>query len=279
MRERITGIDSISNNIISPIFDTHAHYTSSQFNQNREALLDKLPELGVHYVLDCATDYETAEESLRLAEKYPFLFVAVGIHPQSLIEEDGSTLKKFAGDWKLELRELEGLLSHNKVVAIGEIGLDNHWPVPKKPQRELFEAQLQLAQQHGLPVCIHDREAHEEIYECMKLYKPRGVLHAYSGSADDAVWLCEQGLYLSFTGTCTFKNARRALEAAAVVPASQLLLETDCPYLTPEPFRGRQNHSGLLSFVAQKLGEVRGESAAYIAELTCKNGQTLFNVQ
>ncbi len=276
MREAITGKEALLNSVITPIFDTHAHYTSSHFSENRETLLEALPALGVSYVVDCATDYETAVESLRLADRYPFLYTAVGIHPQSLIEEDASTHTKFGGDWMRELHEIEGLLSHKKVVAVGEIGLDHYWPVPKEAQRELFEAQICLANRHDLPVSIHDREAHAEMYELLKKHRPKGVLHAYSGSAEDAVWLCEQGLYLGFTGTSTFKKARRALEAAAAVPQTQLLMETDCPYLTPEPFRGKQNHSGLLRFVAQKLGEVRGESAEMMAAITCENAKRLF---
>ncbi len=278
MQEAITALDSLLENIISPIFDTHAHYTSSHYKNNRELLLERLPQLGVAYVLDCATDYETAEESLRLAEKYPFLYTAVGIHPQSLIEEEGSTLKKFSGNWQKELCEIEGLLSHEKVVAIGEIGLDHHWPVPKEAQLELFSAQLQLAKKYSLPVSIHDREAHADMYRILKEYKPKGVLHAYSGSAADAEWLCEQGLHLGFCGTSTFKNARRALEAAAKVPMENLLLETDCPYLTPEPFRGRQNHSGMLQYVAQKLGDINGLSAEELAKLTCENAKKLFGI-
>ncbi len=278
MQREITGLDFIQNNIISPIFDTHAHYTSHHFKDNRNELLSRLQSLGVCYVLDCATDYETAVESLRLAERYPFLYTAAGIHPQCLIEKDSSTVRQFGGDWQRELREIEGLLTHPKVVAVGEIGLDHHWPIPHDAQLELFEAQLQIAKKHDLPVSIHDREAHADTYAILKKHRPKGVLHAYSGSAEDAHWLCEQGLSLGFCGTSTFKNARRVLQALACVPKTHILLETDCPYLTPEPFRGKQNHSALLGAVARKIGEVCGETAEQVAAFTCENAKRLFSI-
>ncbi len=272
----ITGLAELSTQPTGPIFDTHAHYTSGSFNANRAELLAALPGMGVALVLDQATDLASAEASLALAEQIPWLYTAVGIHPESLIEDDASTVARFRGDWRAELAEIEKLLAHPKVVAVGEVGLDHHWPVPREAQLELFEAQILLAQKHGLPLSIHDREAHAEVYALLKKHRPRAVLHAYSGSAEDAAWLCGQGVYLGFAGPVTFKNAKRPREAAAAVPQDYLLLETDCPYMAPEPYRGRQCHSGLIVKTAEKIAEIRGSSTGEMLRLATANGKRLF---
>lgn len=261
------------------IFDTHAHYNASAFAQNRHELLQSLPGAGVANVVSCGTDLETSLENIRLAEQYPWLYAAIGIHPESLIEEDASTLARFKGNWQAEMREIEPLYAHPKVVAVGECGLDHHWPVPKEEQLALFEAEIKTALAQGLPIIVHDREAHAETYALLKKYKPRGVLHSYSGSADDALWLAKQGMYIGFTGVVTFKNARRPLEAAAAVPQDKLVLETDCPYMAPEPFRGRPSNSGMIQYTAAKIAEARGVETEALLRQTLQNAKQLFGLQ
>lgn len=261
------------------IFDTHAHYTSGAFNQNRAQLLQSLPQAGVALVVDCGTDLASSRASLALAEQWPWLYTAAGIHPESLIEEDASTNAEFDGDWKREMKEIEPLYQHPKVVAVGECGLDHHWPVPKDQQLELFEAEIRTAMEHSLPIIVHDREAHAETYALLKKYRPKGVLHSYSGSAEDVKWLTAQGMFIGFTGVVTFKNARRPLEAAAVVPPEYLLLETDCPYMAPEPFRGRKSNSGMIVHTAGKIAEARGVPAEDLLRQTLENGRRLFGIE
>ncbi|MDL2325348.1 TatD family hydrolase [Ruminococcaceae bacterium OttesenSCG-928-A16] len=261
------------------IFDTHAHYTSGAFDENREELLQSLPAAGVALVVDCGTDLTTSQQSLALAGQYPWFYTAVGIHPQSLIEEDASTLVQFKGDWRAELREIETLYQNPRVVAVGECGLDHHWPVPKEAQLALFEAEIRTALEHDLPLIVHDREAHAETYALIKKYKPKGVLHSYSGSAEDVKWLVAQGMYLGFTGVVTFKNARRPLQAAAAVPAEYLLLETDCPYMAPEPLRGRKSNSGMIVHTAAKIAEARGLQTQDLLRQTLENGKRLFGIE
>lgn len=260
------------------IFDTHAHYTSRAFEQNRTELLDSLPQQGVCAVVDCAVDLDSAERSLALGEQYPWLYTAVGIHPESLIEADVSTALRFGGDWRAELAAMEPLYAHPRVVAVGECGLDHHWPVPRDAQAALFEAQLELAKAHNLPVLMHDREAHAEMYALLKKHKPRGILHCYSGSADDAQWITAQGLYIGVGGVVTFPSARKLRETVERIPLTSLVLETDCPYMAPVPFRGKQCHSGMISYVAQAIAEIQGESAETVLAVTEQNARTLFSL-
>lgn len=261
------------------IFDTHAHYVSESFDENRELLLGQLlPQQGVGLIVDCGTDLDTSRESLELARRYDYVFAAAGIHPQSLIEEEGSTLARFKGDWKAELKALMPVFEQEKVVAIGECGLDHYWPVPRQEQLELFEAQIRLGLELDLPLVMHDREAHGEMYALLKKYKPRGVLHSYSGSAEDVKWLAQQGIYFGFTGVVTFKNARVPLEAAAAVPDELLLLETDCPYMAPVPFRGKQSNSGMIQYTAAKVAEIRGLEPEALLKMTMENGKRLFSI-
>ncbi len=260
------------------IFDTHTHYTSKSFNKNREELLQSLPSKGVALVLDCGTDHATSLQSIALAERYDYIYAAAGIHPQSLIEERSSTTLKFKGNWRAEMDAIAPLYSHPKVVAVGEVGLDHHWPVPKDAQLELFEHSIRTSLELDMPLVIHDREAHAETYALLKKYKPKGVLHTYSGSADDVAWLCRQGLYISFPGVVTFKNAQRPLAAAAAVPSEYLLLETDCPYMAPEPLRGKQSNSAMIIHIAEKIAAVRGTTTQDLLQLTLENGKRLFGI-
>lgn len=260
------------------IFDTHAHYNSEAFDEDRADLLGGLPEQGVALVLDCGTDLESSLKSLQIAREHDWFYVAAGIHPQSLIEEEGSTLAQFGGDWRAELKAIEPLYEDAKVVAVGECGLDHHWPVPREAQLELFEAEIRTALEHDLPIVVHDREAHAETYALLKKYKPKGVLHSFSGSAEDAKWLVGQGMYIGFTGVVTFKNARRPLEAAAAVPLDMLLLETDCPYMAPVPLRGKRSNSGMIIHTAAKIAEARGLETEALLKQTLENGKRLFGI-
>lgn len=260
------------------IFDTHAHYTASAFDDNRQQLLAELPNRGVALAVTCGTDYGSSVENAKLAEQYPWLYAAAGIHPESLIEDDATTNTQFKGDWRAELKALLPLYTQKKVAAVGEAGLDHHWPVPKEEQLLLFEEQIKLSIELDLPLIVHDREAHAETYALLKKYKPKAVLHAFSGSPEDVKWLCAQGIYIGFTGVVTFKNARRPLEAAAVVPEEYLLLETDCPYMAPVPFRGKHSDSSMIAYTAARIADERGTDRDDLLAACLKNGKRLFKI-
>lgn len=260
------------------IFDTHAHYTAGAFKKDREALLQSMQEKGVAHIVDCGTDLDTSLQSIKLAEMFPWMYASAGIHPQSLIEEDASTIKRFKGNWRHEMSEIAPLYENPKVVAVGECGLDHHWPVPAEAQLELFEASIKTALEQDLPIIVHDREAHAETYALLKKYKPKGVLHSFSGSAEDAKWLCAQGMYIGFTGVVTFKNARRPLESAASVPIEYLLLETDCPYMAPEPLRGKRSDSSMIQHTAAKIAQERNMDTQDLLRHTLENGKRLFGI-
>ena len=260
------------------IFDTHAHYTSHQFDDDRHTLLGELPGRGVVGVVDCGTDYDTSRACLALADQYPYLYAALGIHPESIIEEDASTNTRFGGDWAAELEAIRPLFDHPKAVAVGECGLDYHWPIPKEAQLALFKAHLKLALELDKPIIVHDRQAHADVYALLKQYKPKGVVHCFSGSAEDALILAQQGMYIGFGGALTFKGAKRAVKAAAALPLERILLETDCPYMAPEPCRGRRCDSGLIAHTGKFLAEVRGVAPDVIFAATTENAKRLFGV-
>lgn len=260
------------------IFDTHAHYTSHQFDDDRHTLLGELPGRGVVGVVDCGTDYDSSRACLALAEQYPYLYAALGIHPESIIEEDASTNTRFGGDWAAELAAIRPLFDHPKAVAVGECGLDYHWPIPKEAQLALFEAHLKLALELDKPIIVHDRQAHADVYALLKQYKPKGVVHCFSGSAEDALILAQQGMYIGFGGALTFKGAKRAVKAAAALPLERILLETDCPYMAPEPCRGKRCDSGLIAHTGEFLAEVRGVAPDVIFAATTENAKRLFGV-
>lgn len=260
------------------IFDTHAHYTSARFEDHRAPLLERLPAQNVCGVIDCGTDLATSMASLELSRRYPFVYTAAGIHPESLIEEDSSTRTRFCGDWRAELATLEPLYDDPRVVAVGECGLDYHWEIPREEQLALFEAELHTALAHDLPILVHDREAHADTYALLRRYRPRGIVHCYSGSAEDAAWLTRQGLFLGIGGVLTFPNSRRLRETAAAVPLECLVLETDCPYMAPVPFRGQENNSALIAHVAAVLAELKQLSVEEVLRVTCANAQTLFRL-
>ena len=259
------------------IFDTHAHYTSRRFDGHRDEVLDSLPAQGVCGVVECGVDLATSRAALALAETRPWVWAAAGVHPESLIEDDASTVYEFHGDWRAELAAIEPLYGDPRVVAVGECGLDHHWPVPEDAQLALFEAELAAAQEHSLPILVHDREAHAEMYELLRQYRPRGVLHCYSGSAEDAAWLTAQGMALGFGGAVTYKGAKRAAKVLAMVPHELAVLETDCPYMSPEPVRGTRNDSRNIAYVAAKIGEIWQMDAQSVLDLTAENAKRIFN--
>ena len=250
-------------------FDTHAHYDSASFDADRQEILQNLQDFGVSLVINPGCDGKSSLFSLELADKYEYIYAAVGWHPEeweSWTEESLPTLRALAG--------------HNKCVAIGEIGLDYYWDREHKAlQKEMFLAQLRLAAELGKPVIVHDREAHEDCLDLVSCFPQlRGVFHCFSGSAEMAKILLRDGWYLGFDGPITYKNNKKAAEVLAVTPVERILLETDSPYLTPVPHRGKRNSSAFLPFIAEKVGEVKGLSAEEVLRITEENGRRLFGL-
>lgn len=208
-------------------FDSHAHLDDAHFDGDRAAILDDLKNHGVTMVMNVGCDLPSSERSVRLAEQYPFLYAAVGSHPDDADHVDGALLARY-----------RALCASPRVRAIGEIGLDYHYEdVPRAQQRVAFEKQLSLAEELGLPVIVHEREAHGDAMDILRAHpKAFGVFHCFSGSPEMALWLVERGWYIGFTGVVTFKNARRAVEAVQALPLDRILIETDCPYMAPEPY-------------------------------------------
>lgn len=268
-----------------PIFDTHAHYCSAAFDPDRAALLAGLPEKGVTGVVEQATSSGDAAACVALAHQYPWMYAAVGIHPESLLprgscpdEMLAPTVTVYGGDWAAEMRALAPLYGDPKVVAVGECGLDYHWPVPKDAQLALFEAEIRLALELDKPIIVHDREAHADVYALLKKYRPKGIVHCYSGSAEDAAWLTEQGLYLGFGGACTFKGAKRAAKALAAMPLERIVLETDCPYMAPQPYRGQRCDSSMIAAVGEYIAELKGLAPAQVFAAADRNARLVFGL-
>ncbi len=254
---------------MADIYDSHAHYNDEAFDEDRAELLNSLPEKGVCAVINCGTDIATSEFSLALARDYSFIRAACGIHPHEAAACKGDYLPK-----------LTEMLKDEKCVAVGEIGLDYHYDFsPRDIQLRFFEEQIILANKLGLPVIVHDRESHEDTLNLLKKYKPKGVVHCFSGSAEMAKEVLKLGMYIGLGGAVTFKNARRPLEVAVAVPNDRLLIETDCPYMTPVPFRGRRNDSSFIPYAAEVLAQVKNTSAEAILEMTRQNANTLFGTE
>jgi len=254
------------------LFDTHAHYYDDAFDPDRDAVLSALPAQGVERVVCPGCDLESSRQSRDLAEKYPFLFFAAGLHPENL---EGTTL----GD----LEEVKALCHHPKCVAVGEIGLDYYWvktPEDRANSRDFFDAQLSLSEELDLPAIVHDRDAHRDTVDIVRAHpRARGVFHCCALSAEDARVVVERGWYVSFTGNVTFQKARRALEVMAAVPLERIMVETDAPYMAPEPFRGRRNDSSYVYRVAETLAQVKGIPAEEAAEATFLNGLRFFGLE
>lgn len=251
-----------------PIFDTHAHYDSNGFAADRDEILSALPAAGIGLVVDPGCELESSRAALALAERYPFVYAAVGIHPSDC-----------AGTGEAEFAALRKLCGHEKVVAVGEIGLDYYWKdnPSKEFQQTVFRRQIELAIELDLPVIVHDREAHGDSLAIVLDYpEARGVFHCFSGSPEMAEELLKRGWFLGFDGPITYKNAQKAPEVAAVTPLDRIVVETDSPYLTPVPFRGKRNDSRNLSYIIEKLAEWTGISPEEMARITWENGLRLF---
>ena len=252
-------------------FDTHAHYYDRAFDADRDDVLAALPAAGVDLALCPGCDLESSRQSVVLAEQYPHLYAAVGFHPENL---EGARLS--------DLAEIEAMAAHPRVKAVGEIGLDYYWekdPDRRRIQRDFFSAQLSLAEQLDLPAIVHDREAHRYSLDMVRAHpNARGVFHCYSGGVEDAKTLVIMGWMVSFTGVITFKNARRALEVIQWLPMDRIMIETDAPYMAPEPYRGRRNDSRYVFRMAEAIAQVKGLTAEEVGRITTENGKRFFNI-
>ncbi len=276
--------------------DTHAHYFDRKFDPNPHNFNDKFNKYGgadtlltdpdflskVAAVINVGTNLQNSQTAVDMAGKYPYMAAAVGIHPEDAQGlPDGTPL-----DPEAELAALRAWVSdpdrrkRDKIVAIGEIGFDYHWqPMDKELQRAFFEGQMQIAADTGLPVIIHDREAHGDSFEVVLKYPTvKGVFHAYGGSAEMARELTKRGWYIGFGGVATFKNAERVRSVIASMDLSKLLLETDCPYMAPVPFRGKINHSALIPYIAEVIAPLHGLTVEELAEVTGRNAEELFGL-
>ncbi|MBQ6337069.1 MAG: TatD family hydrolase [Ruminococcus sp.] len=253
--------------MLNNIFDAHAHYDDKWFDEDRDALLSSMPQNGVAYIMNAAVDLATARTAVEYAEAYPHMYACAGIHPENL---DG-----LAPDY---LDQLAQLYQHPRVCAIGEIGLDYHWDIPRELQNRVFEEQLKLARELDAPVVIHDREAHGDVMTLLRKYKPKGLMHCFSGSVEMLKEVLKLGMSISLGGTVTFKNARVPIEVAAAVPLDRLLLETDAPYLSPVPHRGKRNDSTNIAYTAARIAEIRGMDAQELIDLTTENAKKLYGI-
>ena len=252
------------------LFDTHAHMDDRAFDIDREELLRSLPEQGLTLVMNPGCSLESSRNAVKLAREYDYIYAAVGSHPDAADEVNDAVLAEY-----LELCKL-----NPKVKAIGEIGLDYHYEdIPREIQLKAFRAQMELARELKLPAIVHERDAHEDGMAVVREFADvTGVFHCYSGSAEMARQLTDRGWYIGFTGVLTFKNARKAIEVAASIPLDRIVLETDCPYMAPEPFRGRRNDPGKIYRMAEKLAEIRGLSVEEIQAITVENGRRLYRI-
>ena len=251
------------------IFETHAHYDDEKFDEDRAELLSSMQENGIGRIINVSANLESLENTRKLMEAYPFIYGAFGLHPDEVGDLNEDVMARM-----LELCRME------KAVAVGEIGLDYHYEdIPRERQQAAFRAQMALALELNLPVIVHEREAHEDGIRIVEEFpEVTGVFHCYSGSAEMAKWLIARGWYIGFTGVLTFKNARKAVETAAAIPLDRIVLETDCPYMSPEPFRGKRNDPGKLYRMAERLAEIRGISVEEVRAATMENGKRLYRI-
>ena len=252
------------------LFDTHAHMDDRAFDEDREELLADLPRQGIGLVLNPGCSLASSRNVDMLTKRYDYIYGAVGSHPDAADEVNEAVLEEYRMLCK----------QNPRIKAIGEIGLDYHYEdIPREIQKCAFRLQMELARELALPVIVHERDAHEDGMKIVEEFpEVRGVFHCYSGSAEMAKWLVARGWYIGFTGVLTFKNARKALEVASSIPLDRIVLETDCPYMSPEPFRGRRNDPGKLYRMAEKLAELRGLSVEEIHRITMENGKKLYKI-
>lgn len=250
-------------------FDSHSHMDSDCFNADREQLIQSFAEKQVEGFINIGCDLGSSQRSVTLAEQYPFVWAAVGSHPDDAASVNEALIETY-----------RQMAAHPKVVAIGEIGLDYHYEdVPREIQKQAFEQQLTLAEELHLPVIVHEREAHGDAMEILDRHpKAYGVFHCYSGSLEMAKELVKRGWYIGFTGVVTFKNARKAVEVVKWLPLDRILIETDCPYMTPEPFRGRRNDTGFVPLVGKAIAAHRGEAEETVMQATTENAKRLFRI-
>jgi len=252
------------------LFDTHAHMDDHAFDTDREELLARLPERGIAYLMNPGCSLASSRNASLLSEKYDYIYAAVGSHPDAADEINDAVLEEYRNLCKL----------NPKIKAIGEIGLDYHYEdIPREIQKKAFRLQLELARELKLPVIVHERDAHEDGMNLVREFRDvTGVFHCYSGSAEMARQLVDLGWYIGFTGVLTFKNARKAIETAESIPLERIVLETDCPYMAPVPFRGKRNDPGMLFRMAEKLAEIRGMTVEEIHRITTENGKRLYRI-
>ena len=250
---------------LDSIIDTHAHYVSEQYENLHNEIFSQFEAFGVKAVINCGCNIENSKKTIELAKKYDCCYAAVGFHPEDITDEG------------IDLVALEELLKAEKVLAIGEIGLDYYWNKENKAvQINAFIAQIELAKKYDLPVIVHDRDAHADTLKILKRYKPKGVVHCFSGSVEMAREIIKLGMYIGIGGVVTFKNGRKLSEVVADTPMDKILLETDGPYLAPEPFRGRLNNSFLIPFIAEKISEIKKFPLNEIYRITKENAISLF---
>ena len=252
------------------LFDTHAHMDDRAFDIDREELLTALPEQGIGLLMNPGCSLASSRNASLLSQKYDYIYAAVGSHPDVADEVNEEVLEEYRKLCKL----------NSKIKAIGEIGLDYHYEdIPRELQLKAFRAQMELARELALPVIVHERDAHEDGMKVVEEFpEVTGVFHCYSGSAEMARQLVDLGWYIGFTGVLTFKNARKAIETVEAIPLERIVLETDCPYMSPEPFRGKRNDPGKLYRMAEKLAELRNLSVEEIHRITTENGKRLYRI-
>lgn len=252
------------------LFDTHAHMDDRAFDRDREELLASLPSLGIGLLMNPGCSLESSRNASALSRQYDYIYAAVGSHPDAADEVCDEVLEEYRKLCKL----------NPKIKAIGEIGLDYHYEdIPRDLQKRAFLAQMALAEELDLPVIVHEREAHEDGMAIVEqFHKVRGVFHCYSGSAEMARRLVDMGWYIGFTGVLTFKNARRAVETARAIPLERIVIETDCPYMSPEPFRGKRNDPSRVFRMAEALAQIRGITPEEAERITFENGKRLYRI-
>ncbi len=252
------------------LFDTHVHLNDPCFDADRKELMDSLPEKGIGLAMNAGCSLESSKDALNMAASYDWLYCSVGSHPDSANEVCDEVLEEYRKLCKL----------NPKIKAIGEIGLDYYYEdIPREVQKKAFIAQMELAKELDMPVIIHERDAHEDGMNIIRQFPAvKGVFHCYSGSAEMARQLTNMGWYIGFTGVLTFKNARKAVETAQRIPLEKIVIETDCPFMAPEPFRGKRNDPSLVYRVAEKLAEIRGISVEEAQKATFENGKRLYRI-
>lgn len=250
------------------LVDTHTHLNDSQFNEDRDEVIQRALDAGISTIVNVGFNRETIPTSLELADKYEFIYSTVGWHPQDAADMEDDDL-----EW------IESLLKHPKVVAIGEIGLDYYWDrSPRDIQAEVFRKQIRLARKTGMPIVIHNRDASQDVVDILKeekAYDVGGIMHCFSGSYEIAKQCLDMNFYISFGGPVTFKNAKKPKEVAAQIPIDRLLIETDAPYLAPHPYRGKRNETGYVRLIAETLAELRGIPFEELAKVTTENAKRL----